>query len=130
MKKDTIYGAIPALALATITVTPAAHALAASRSTAKSVTYKGPVVEMRWGTVQVAIVVKSKKISTVKPAVYVHTERSVFINEQALPLLKHEVLKVQSGKIDVVSGATDTSIAYQESLQAAVDKAKKARALR
>lgn len=103
------------------------HALAAP--SAKSVTYKGPTEDMRWGTVQVSIVVKNKKITNVKPTVYIHTDRSQFINEQALPLLKQEVLQAQNAKIDEVSGATDTSGAYITSLQSAVKKAHKAKAL-
>ena len=93
-------------------------------------TYKGPAVDMRWGTVQVSIVVKNKKITNVKPAVSIHTPRSQFINDQALPLLKQEVLRAQSGDIELVSGATDTSEAYVTSLQAAVKKAHKAKVLK
>lgn len=130
MKKDRIYRAIPAMTLAALAGTQTVDALAASHPAAKSVTFKGPVVEMRWGTVQVGLVVKSKKISTVKPEVYVHTDRSVFINEQALPMLKSEVLHAQNANIDVISGATDTSQAYIESLQGAVKKARKAKALK
>jgi uncharacterized protein with FMN-binding domain len=55
--------------------------------------------------------------------------RSVFINEQALPLLRQEVLRAQSARIDEVSGATLTSDAYDASLQAAIAAAKKAHAL-
>jgi uncharacterized protein with FMN-binding domain len=101
------------------------HALAAS----KSVIYKGPTVDERWGTVQVSIVVKNKKITNVKPTVFVHTPRSQFITDNALPLLKQEVLEAQSAEIDTVSGATDLSDAYQISLQSAVKKATKAKAL-
>ncbi len=49
-----------------------------------------------------------------------HTDRSIFINEQALPLLVQETLKAQSTGIDLVSGATDTSYAFQDSLQSAI----------
>lgn len=91
--------------------------------------YKGPAVDERWGTVQVSIVVKNKKITGVKPNVSVHTGRSQFITEQALPLLKQEVLQAQKATIDTVSGATDLSQAYATSLQAAVKKAIKAKAL-
>jgi uncharacterized protein with FMN-binding domain len=79
--------------------------------------------------VQISIVVKNKKITNVKPTVYVHTTRSQFITDQALPLLKQEVLQVQNASIDTVSGATDISEAYLTSLQSAVSKALKAKAL-
>ena len=55
-----------------------------------------------------------------------HTDRSVYINSQALPILKSEALRAQSASIDMVSGATDSSEAFAESLQSAILKAKKA----
>lgn len=115
-----------AAAAAGVLSSPAA--LAATAAT--SATYKGPTVDMRWGAVQVSIVVKNKKITNVKPSVYIHTDRSQFINDGALPLLKQEVLKAQSATIDGVSGASDTSGAYITSLQSAVNKAKKVKALK
>jgi uncharacterized protein with FMN-binding domain len=39
-------------------------------------------------------------------------------------------LTAQSAKIDVVSGATETSEAYIQSLQSAIKKARKAKALK
>jgi uncharacterized protein with FMN-binding domain len=124
MKKRTIYQAVPALALAAAVATPAANALAATKHT-----YKGPTESYRWGTVQVSIVVKSKKITNVKTLYVPHTGRSQFIEDRAVPLLKTEVLQAQSGDIEYVSGATDTSDAYSLSLQAAVNKALKAKTL-
>jgi uncharacterized protein with FMN-binding domain len=102
-----------------------APALAATAKT----TYKGSAAQMRWGTVQVSIVVKNKKITNVKATVDIHTDRSQFINDQALPLLKEEVLQAQSVAIDTVSGASDTSEAYIASLQSAVKKAIKVKKL-
>jgi uncharacterized protein with FMN-binding domain len=126
MKKDTIYRAIPALALAATVGAPAGTALA---STTTKHTYKGPTEYFRWGTVQVSVVVKSKKITNVKTTYEVHTDRSQFIDENALPQLKQEVLDAQSSNVEYVSGATDTSDAYTTSLQAAVKKAVKAKTL-
>ena len=102
-----------------------APALAATTAT----TYKGATADMRWGTVQVSIVVKNKKITNVKTSYYVHTDRSEFITSNALPMLKQEVLQAQSASIDAVSGASDTSEAYITSLQSAVKKAIKAKKL-
>jgi uncharacterized protein with FMN-binding domain len=93
----------------------------------------------RWGDVEVTIVVKKttttnlktkkktvkRKITAVKVPVYPdHTDRSVFINQQALPLLIQETMQAQSTGIDLVSGATDTSYAFQQSLQSAILKAR------
>jgi len=54
-----------------------------------------------------------------------HTARSVFINEKALPLLQQEVLQIQSAKIETISGATQVSDSFIQSLQAALIAAAK-----
>ncbi len=95
----------------------------------------------RWGYIQVTLTVKkttttvgakktvTRKITKVAVPVYPnHTDRSVFINQQAIPLLVQETLQAQFdiGKIDVIGGATATSYAFGQSLQAAMLAAKKA----
>ena len=54
-----------------------------------------------------------------------HTDRSVFINQQALPLLSRRRCRRRAPNIQMVSGATDTSDAFGQSLQSAVLQAKK-----
>jgi uncharacterized protein with FMN-binding domain len=91
----------------------------------------------RWGTMQVTIVVKkttttvgtkktvTRKMTSVKVPVYPnHTDRSLFINQQALPMLVQEALKAQSSGINMVSGATDSSYGFTSSLQSAILQAK------
>jgi uncharacterized protein with FMN-binding domain len=93
----------------------------------------------RWGDVEVTIVVKkttttvlktkkktvTRKITKVTVPVFPnHTDRSVFINQQAIPMLVQETLQAQSTQIDTVGGATDTSYGFQSSLQSAILKAK------
>jgi uncharacterized protein with FMN-binding domain len=69
----------------------------------------------------------TRKITSVAVPVYPnHTDRSVFINQNALPTLRAEALRAQTANIDLVSGATDTSDAFVQSLQAAILKAKRA----
>jgi len=95
----------------------------------------------RWGDVQVTIVVRkttttvlatgkktvTRKITKVTVPEYPnHTDRSVFINRQALPILVQETLTAQSTGIDLVSGATYTSQGFVSSLQSAILEAKKA----
>lgn len=96
----------------------------ASKTSAKTKVYKGPVVDMRWGPVQAQITVKGKKIIAAKLIVSPETQRSKFIDDQAGPLLKQETLHAQNPTIDLVSGATMTSEAYAQSLQGAMLKAK------
>ena len=48
---------------------------------------------------------------------------SVSISNYAAPILRQEAVAAQSAQIDMVSGATYTSMAYQQSLQSAIDAA-------
>jgi uncharacterized protein with FMN-binding domain len=92
----------------------------------------------RWGEVQVTIVVKKTttvigKKKTVKrhitavrvPEYPNHTDRSIYINQQALPYLVQETLRAQNANIQLIGGATDTSYGFASSLQSAVLAARK-----
>lgn len=88
--------------------------------------FTGETVAMQYGPVQVAIDVQGGKIIDVKAVQYpVDRPRSQFINAQAVPLLRSEVLKAQSANIDLISGATFTSNAFATSLQAAIGQEQK-----
>ena len=50
--------------------------------------------------------------------------KSVAINNYAVPHLNSEALTAQSADVHTVSGATYTSIGYQQSLQSAIDAAR------
>jgi uncharacterized protein with FMN-binding domain len=139
--RKTMTAAACAAALAI----PVADASAAFRATVapkkkekvvtvtKSVT-GAPAQADRWGFVQVTLVVKktttivgtkkavSRKITAVTVPVYPnHTDRSVFINQQALPLLVQETLTAQfTGGVSMISGASNTSDAFITSLQGAI----------
>jgi uncharacterized protein with FMN-binding domain len=47
--------------------------------------------------------------------------RDVQINTRAVPQLNRETLAAQSAQIDMISGATYTSVGYITSLQSALD---------
>ena len=142
--------ATAAVFAATTLAIPSANAWAAATAP-KATTAKKKVVTAtrtftgtpgfagRWGDVQVTIVVKKttttnlvtkkktvkKKVTKVTVPVYPdHTDRSVFINQQALPILIQETIQAQSSAIDMVSGATDSSQGFEQSLQSAILKAK------
>jgi len=142
MRKN-ITAAVSAIAIAL----PVGNAVAAAtRLTAAKLTPKKKVVTLtkkvsgqqaqanRWGYVQVTLVVKKttttirtkktvvRKITSVSVPVYPnHTDRSVFINQQAMPMLEQEVLSAQfTGGINMISGASDSSYAFIQSLQAAL----------
>jgi uncharacterized protein with FMN-binding domain len=135
MKRNAIYRSIPA---AVMSAAAALHlggvpggAHAAIAGSAKSQTFKGPTEDTRHGPVQVSIVVKSKKIVNVKVMTDPQEDgRSPFLQGRAVPILKQETLSAQSARIDEVSGATETSDAYIQSLQSAVKKARSAKALK
>jgi uncharacterized protein with FMN-binding domain len=87
-------------------------------------TYAGSVVQTRFGAVQVQITVKAGAVTDVTALQLTDAERkSVQISNRAAPLLRAEVLKAQSAKVQTISGATVTSVAYLNSLQAALDAA-------
>ena len=103
-------------------------------TTTKSFT-GSPGTAGRWGDIQVTIVVRKttttnlatkkrsvkRRITSVTVPVYPdHTDRSIFINQRALPTLVAETIRAQNARIDLVSGATDTSEGYVQSLQAAI----------
>ncbi len=132
MKETIVKRTIPALLVtaATAVSSSSAWAAPAHASSATSQKFKGPVEDMRWGPVQATIIVKNKKITKVSISVTPQTQRSQFIDDQAVPLLKSETLQAQSATIDGVSGATDTSDAYTLSLQGAIKTAKHHKALK
>ena len=121
----TSNSAAPATS-APATATPAAPATPtqlAATATATSRTYVGPVEYDRYGAVQATITVAGGKITAVQISAPEDNPRSADINTQAIPILQSETLQAQSANIDIVSGATYTSEAYQQSLQAALDQA-------
>lgn len=87
-------------------------------------TFDGPSVATEWGPVQVSITVSGGSITAVQVPVYPnHNHRDVEINNYALPILVEQTLDLQSADVDMVSGATVTSVGYRQSLQAALDQA-------
>src|SRR3954451_16873955 len=142
---------IPAIASAATIALPVGNAVAAAQSKTATVTPKKKVVTLtksvsgpayeadRWGPLRVTLVVKKttttvgvkktvkRKITAVRVPVYPnHTDRSVFINQQALPMLEQEALAAQfAGNIQMISGASDTSDAFIQSLQGALVAAHK-----
>jgi uncharacterized protein with FMN-binding domain len=95
-----------------------------SGSAATAGTYKGSVVQTRFGAVQVQITVSAGKISEVTALQLTDDDRkSIQISNRAAPLLRTEVLSAQSASVKTISGATVTSNAYLSSLQAAIDAA-------
>lgn len=139
-----MHKALPALASAFTLAVPTAGvwaqtAVATTAAKKKVVTRKvvGTSAQAgRWGYVQVTLVVRktttigtktkvTRRIVGATATAPDHTNRSIFINQQAIPWLTQEVLQAQlNPNINLISGATDTSYAFVDSLQAAILKAK------
>lgn len=87
--------------------------------------YTGSVADAFYGNVQVKAVISGGKITDVQFLQYPSDRRtSIEINSQAMPYLKEEALQAQSAQVDGVSGATQTSRAFIESLGNALSQAK------
>ena len=132
----TSAGVTQSSAKSTATSMPSAkaHATATkappSKAKPKPVTahrYVGPSADMQWGPVQVTIVVKGKMVTGLSATAPTERARSAFINGQAIPMLRQEVLQAKTvaniKNIYGISGATMTSEAFYQSLLAALKAA-------
>lgn len=86
-------------------------------------TATGDAVSFRFGTVQVEVTAENGVITGIT-ALQLPDEdrRSLSISNEVEPILQSEALRAQSADIDVISGATYTSLAYAQSLQSALDR--------
>jgi uncharacterized protein with FMN-binding domain len=85
----------------------------------------------QWGTVTVNVTVKKTMVGGKTVTRHYldlggnytyHTSRSQYIMSQSLPYLRQEFLKAQSPQVQMISGATYTSQAFEQSLQSALAK--------
>lgn len=86
--------------------------------------YTGSVVDAYYGNVQVKAIISGGKITDVQFLSYPSDRQtSREINSQTTPLLTAQAIRVQNAQVDGVSGATETSRAFRQSLQAALSQA-------
>jgi uncharacterized protein with FMN-binding domain len=87
----------------------------------------GRSIDTRYGPVQVQITIAGHRITKADAIDYPQgSSRDQEINSYAVPQLDDETLRAQSASIDTVSGATYTSDGYRQSLQSAIDSARRA----
>jgi uncharacterized protein with FMN-binding domain len=87
--------------------------------------YAGPAVDAYYGLVQIEAIVQNGRLASIKVLRYPSDRRtSRFINRQALPILGREVVRAQSARVSIVSGATLTSEAFIRSLDGALRQAR------
>jgi uncharacterized protein with FMN-binding domain len=86
--------------------------------------FTGQVFNAYYGDVQVQATISNGCVASIEVLQYPNDRRtSRRINDQALPMLQSEVIQAQSGKIDIITGATLTSRAYIRSLRDALAQA-------
>lgn len=87
-------------------------------------TYTGSVEDAFYGLVQVQAVIQNGKIASVRFLQRPNDNPTTrAINDQAGPYLVQEAIQAQSARVDVITGATDTSMAFIQSLTAALSHA-------
>lgn len=115
----TTTGSQPAATTATATTTATANATGL-----KDGAYTGSVADAQWGDIQVKAVISGGKITDVQFLQYPNDRsRSVYINSVADPQLTSEAIQAQSAQVDVITGATDSSQAFMQSLTDALAQA-------
>ena len=104
--------------------TPATTSISTSSHQYKDGTYTGDVADAFYGPYQVAAVVSGGKITDITFLQYPNDRRtSIEINTQAMPILRSEAIQAQSANVEIVTGATQSSGAFRESLASALAKA-------
>lgn len=87
--------------------------------------YTGSVADAYYGNLQVSAVIQGGKLVDVQflqhPSDRSQSQR---INGRADPILAQEAIQAQSANVNIVSGATASSQAFQESLASALAQAK------
>ena len=91
----------------------------------KDGSYTGSVADAYFGNLQVSTTITGGKITDVVFLQY-PSDRSTSreINSQAMPYLKAEAIQAQSANVNIVSGATQSSQAFKQSLASALSQAK------
>jgi uncharacterized protein with FMN-binding domain len=88
--------------------------------------FLGPAMTTPFSAIQVRAFFTGRKLTGIETVLLSgdgpHTEA---LNARAEPILRESALEAGSARIDVVSGATYTSESWRESLQAAIDAARK-----
>lgn len=91
----------------------------------KDGSYTGDVEDAHWGNIQVKAIIHNGKITDVQFLQFPNERnRSVVINNYADPILTNEAIQAQNANVDIVSGATDSSEAFIQSLTTALSQAK------
>ena len=103
------------------TAAPPAGPKGAATGAARTAT--GALVGYGYGELSVTVTVHGSQVTAVSvPVLRTAEQYSQQLAQQAIPMLRSEVLAAHSAHIQGVSGATYTSEAYAQSIQSALDK--------
>lgn len=107
------------------TTTPTTTTPSTSTTVFKDGNYTGSVADAFYGNIQVKAVIQGGKLTDVQFLQYPNDQpNSVQVSMASMPVLKQEAIQAQSARVDTVTGATDTSQAFVQSLGAALASAK------
>jgi uncharacterized protein with FMN-binding domain len=107
-------------ATTSVVVTPAPAV-----SVFKDGTYTGKVADAFYGNLQVAAIIQAGKLTDVQFLQFPNDRgESTQVNVRSNPILKSEAIQSQSANVAIVSGATQSSEAFQLSLADALAQAK------
>lgn len=97
---------------------------AASAGQYKNGIFTGAVADAFYGNLQVAVTVQGGMITNVTFPQAPSGGHSSAVSASALPALRQEAITAQSANVNIVSGATQDSQAFQQSLASALAQAK------
>jgi uncharacterized protein with FMN-binding domain len=109
-------------AAATTSAQPQAPAVTAPPSKGVTGSFTGDSVDVRYGFVQVKIIVENGKITDAQ-AVVAPSGKNDRYTQMSVPVLRQRTLAAQSANISGVSGASFTSYGWYTSLASALAKA-------
>ena len=96
-----------------------------SSASYKDGSYTGSVADAFYGNLQVQVTISGGKITDIAFLQAPNDNpNSQYINQQADPMLKQEAIQAQSANVNTITGATDSSQAFVQSLAAALNQAK------
>ena len=81
----------------------------------------GEAIINHYGAVQARVIFEKGKIKDIQTLLMPIGE-STPISEMSIPVLRSDIIKMQSLQVELVSGATQTSASYIQSVQSAIDK--------
>ena len=91
----------------------------------KDGTYTGSVADAFYGPVQVQATIADGALANVTFLQYPKDRSNSFlISNRAMPILTQEAIAAQSANVNIISGATQTSAAFEQSLSVALAAAK------